>query len=105
MSRLSDEFVLKLALEDASFACREAVMSVGWNLDVVELARIVPKIGTGLTRNPSRIEILLSPADETGTTVRLDGSIRGMGPVQKGHLRGEMNRLRNAIEVTAHRAG
>lgn len=63
--------------------------------------RIVPKVGVGISRNPSNIEVLLAPADDSRTTVTLNGSIVGIGPLQKSHLRGEMNRLRNAIEVAA----
>ena len=61
----------------------------------------MPKIGVGLTRWPSNIEVLLAQADESRTTVTLNGSIGGYGPIQKNHLKGEMNRLRNAIEVAA----
>ena len=105
MTRLRDEFLIELPLEDVSWACRSAISSIGWNIKSVEPHRIVPKVGVGLTRNPSKIEVLLSEEGETHTTVTLNGSIGGIGPLQKGHLNGEMNRLRNAIEVAAHNAG
>ena len=31
----------------------------------------------------------------------MNGNIGGYGPIQKNHLKGETNRLRNAIEVAA----
>jgi hypothetical protein len=108
MSKLSDELFLQLPLEHASQACRSAIANIGWNIKSMDDRRIVPKVGVGISRNPSNIEVLLTSHDDSGTIVTLNGSIMGIGPVQKSHLRGEMNRLRNAIEVaasqTVHRA-
>lgn len=101
MTKLTDEFSLDLPEEQASLACRSAIATVGWNIKSVEPHRIVPKVGVGITRNPSKIEVLLAQVDGSRTTVTLNGSIVGIGPLQSGHLKGEMNRLRNAIEVAA----
>lgn len=101
MSKLGDDFVLDASSDEASRICRSAVATVGWNIKSIEPRRIVPKVGVGLTRWPSKIEILLSEAGDSHTTVTLHGSIGGVGPLQKSHLRGQMNRLRNAIEVAA----
>jgi len=101
MSKLSDELSLELPLEQASLACRSAIASIGWNIKSMDDRRIVPKVGVGISRNPSNIEVLLASTDDSRTTVTLNGSIVGIGPVQKSHLRGEMNRLSNAIEVAA----
>ena len=101
MTKLTDELAIDLPLDAASLACRSAIATVGWNIKSVRPHRIVPKIGVGLTRWPSKIEVLLAQADESRTTVTLNGSIGGYGPIQKNHLKGEMNRLRNAIEVAA----
>jgi len=80
------------------------IASIGWNIKSMDERRIVPKVGVGISRNPSNIEVLLASADASRTTVSLNGSIVGVGPVQKSHLRGEVNRLRNAIEVAAKQA-
>jgi Short C-terminal domain len=101
MSKLSDELSLELPLEQASMACRSSIASIGWNIKSMDDRRIVPTVGVGISRNPSNIEVLLASADDSRTTVTLNGSIVGIGPVQKSHLRGGMNRLRNAIEVAA----
>jgi Short C-terminal domain len=66
--------------------------------------RIVPKIGVGISRNPSSIEVLLAEVDQATTAVTINGSIMGVGPIQKNHLKSEVNRLRNAIEVAASQA-
>jgi hypothetical protein len=99
MTKLDNELILDMSIADASEACRGAIASIGWNIKSMEPHRIVPKVGVGLTRWPSKIEVLLSEAAATQTTVTLRGSIGGYGPVQKRHLGGQMNRLRNAIEV------
>lgn len=103
MTALTDDFPIALDVEEASWACRQAIADIGWDIALIEPRHIVPKVGAGATRNPSRIEVWLSP-DGDSTTVRFEGTIRGMGPVQKRHLTGEMNRLRNAIELAARKA-
>jgi hypothetical protein len=100
VTKLRDEFTLALPLEEAASACRRAVASIGWKVNEDGPDRIVPKIGVGLTRNPSKIEVLLSDFGDQ-TIVRLNGSILGIGPLQKGHLVAEMNRLRDEIEGAA----
>lgn len=103
MTALTDEFPLALDVEEASWACRQAIADIGWDIVSIEPRHIVPKVGAGVTRNPSRIEVWLSPAGDSAT-VTLEGRIMGMGPIQKRHLTGEMNRLRNAIELAARNA-
>lgn len=100
MTKLHDEFALTLQLEEASSACRRAVAAMGWNVKEEGPDRIVAKIGVALTRNPSKIEVLLSGFGEE-TVVRLNGSILGVGPLQRGHLNAEMSSLRNEIEAAA----
>lgn len=101
MSRLTDELSVQLPLEHASHVCRSAIASIGWNIKSMDDRCIVAKVGVGISRNPSNIEVLLASGDESRTIITLNGSIMGIGPVQKRHLGGEMNRLRNAIEVAA----
>jgi hypothetical protein len=100
VSKLHDEFRVALSVEQASSACRRAIAAIGWNAKEAGLDRIVPKIGVGVTRNPSKIEVLLHESGDQ-TVVRLNGSILGIGPLQKAHLKAEMNRLREQIEVAA----
>jgi hypothetical protein len=104
MSKLSDQFSVRLPLEDASSACHSAIDSLGWKVKVSEPTRIVPTIGFGLTRNPSKIEVLLAEEGPTSTEVTLAGSIWGVGPIQKHHLEGELTNLRNAIETAVQAA-
>jgi hypothetical protein len=100
LTKLHDEFTLTLPLAQASSACVRAVAATGWNLKEEGPHRIVTKIGVAITRNPSKIEVLLSESGDQ-TVVRLNGSILGVGPLQKGHLTAEINRLRSEIEAAA----
>lgn len=103
MSKQNENFEIALDAEQGEWAVREAVASVGWGIKDVGPGRLVPRIGVGISRNPSSIEVTWrSEGDKT--MVELRGKITGMGPIQKRHLGAEMNRLRNAIEVAAHRA-
>ncbi len=104
MSKVSDEFHVAMPLQVAEFAVKEAVASCGWGVKEQEPGRIVPRIGVGLTRNPSTIEVLISAAGDNESLVTLNGKIAGMGPLQKRHLTAEVGKLRNAIDVAVHRA-
>ena len=100
MTKLHDEFTVAVPIEEASSVCRRAISTIGWSIKEARPDRIVPTIGVGLTRNPSKIEVLLHDAGNR-TIIRLNGSIVGIGPLQKGHLSAEMNLLRDEIEVAA----
>jgi hypothetical protein len=100
VTKLFGEFTVGLGVEQTSSACRRAIAAIGWKVNEAGPDRIVPKIGVALTRNPSKIEVLLRESGDQ-TVVRLNGRILGMGPLQKSHLNAEMNRLRDEIEVAA----
>ncbi len=103
MTELSDQFQLDVPLEDASWACREAVARMDWHLDSIEPHRLVLKRSVLL--DPVTIEVLLSEAGPDATTVTLNGRLRmGFVPWDKRTLRGLMNSLRNAVEVAARRS-
>lgn len=104
MSRYSEEFIVDLPSREAEFAVKEAVASCGWGIKEQEAGRIVPRIGVGLTRNTSKIEVSMRGDGEAKTTVTLTGKIAGMGPLQKRHLTAEVGKLRNAIDVAVYRA-
>jgi hypothetical protein len=104
VTRLRDEFTVGLRVEQTSSVCRRAIATIGWPVKEAGPDRIVPKIGVGLTRNPSKIEVVLSESGDQ-TVVRLNGRILGIGPLQRGHLNAEMNRLRDEIEDAAREEG
>ena len=51
----------------------------------------------------AKVEVMIEE-DGDGSEVLLNGSITGMGPVQKGHLRGQLGALRNKIDLAAQDA-
>src|SRR5689334_22143611 len=82
VTKLHDEFTIALPVKRGSFACLDAIATVGWDARAAGPDRIVAKIGVGVTRNPSKIEVLLSESGDQ-TMVRLNGSIIGIGPPAK----------------------
>lgn len=105
MSKVSDEFPVAMSSQETEFAVKEAVANCGWGVKAQEPGRIVPRIGVGLTRNPSQIEVLISADGDKRSLVRLNGKIAGVGPLQKRHLTAEVGKLRNAIDVAIYQAG
>lgn len=97
MSKITDELSLDLSAAEAELACKQAVAALGWGIQSAEPGRIVPRIGVGISRNPSKIEVLIE--SDVQTTICLNGRIVGIGPLQKRHVTAEVNKLRNAIEV------
>ena len=57
MTKLSDQFQLDVPLEDASWACREAVARMDWHLDSIEPHRLVLKRGSSGIHVGSATEI------------------------------------------------
>ncbi len=104
MPKFRDEFHLPLNESDTFLACREAIAQTGWR--VMELAhnRIVCKEvspqGTSFTW-AAQVEVVVAGLQADGTQVTLYGSIFGLGPVQSGHLKGQVGNLRNRIEIIA----
>jgi hypothetical protein len=102
VSMASDEFQLELPFESAWWACRQAVVDVGWEVESIVPDRLVTRTSWwGFARDPATIEVRLSDAGSGSTMIVVSGRIRWWG---KRQLEGEMKRLRNAIEVAAHRS-
>lgn len=104
MSKVSEEFSVDLPLQEAEFAVKEAVAHCGWGVKEQGAGRIVPRIGVGVTRNPSKIEVLIFE-DGAGVVITLKGKINGVGPLQRRHITAEVGKLRNAIDVAIYQAG
>ena len=103
MSRDSSEFRLELPVEAAAWACREAMVTMGWGVESIEPHRLVMRRGWwGFSRDPAAIEILLSEAGPQATRIVLNGHLRWERSGRELHR--EMNRFRNAVEVAARRS-
>lgn len=101
---VSDELRLELPTESAAWTCREATVSMGWEVESIEPNRLVMRRSWGgfSNRDPATIEVVLSEIGAAATKIVLSGRTHRLGSMR--NLAGEMNRLRNAIEVAAHRS-
>jgi hypothetical protein len=102
--KLDDELILALSPSDALRACVYAIGILGWEIVDREANHVAVRRGSGLTRNRSTIEVLIVEQAAGQTSVTLKGSIEGIGPIQKGHLKAMMEELHNAVEREARGA-
>jgi hypothetical protein len=95
-----------LPADAAEQACRRAISDLGWRLLEDDGRRLVVKEvspkATSFTW-AAKVEVVVEAAG-VGSEILLNGSITGMGPVQKGHLRGQLGALRNKIDLAAQDA-
>ena len=104
MTTASERFLVDLASEPASWACREAVAKMDWQVETIQPARMTVKRSFGfLNADNVRIEIVLSDEGPDVTAVALKGRLSwGIGRWDKKTLTSWMNTTRNAIEVAAN---
>jgi hypothetical protein len=104
MSKHREEFELHTPLGEAVIACRKAVADLGWRVLEQSEKRLVCKEvapqGTSFTW-AAQVEIALARESPDTTKVTLNGSIFGLGPIQSGHLKGQVGNLRNRIELVS----
>ena len=103
MSKHRDTLELDLPAGAAEQACRRAISELGWRLLEDEGRRLVvkevsPKV-TSFTW-AAKVEVVIKE-NSAGSEILLNGSITGMGPVQNGHLRGQLGALRNRIGLAS----
>ena len=104
MSRYADEFVVGVPLQEAVELCREAVSGLGWEVLEQTGPRIVCHESLPEVRLWSaKVEIELSAHGQDTTLIHIEGSFFGFGPVPSRHVKGQVGRLRNEIEVVAKR--
>jgi len=102
MSKHEDTFTVELPLPETLEVCKEASAILGWKIldetnNYISCKEVTSQI-TSFTW-PAKVDVYLE-TNEKHTTIRFAGSIWGLGPIQSGHLHGQMGRFRNLIEVT-----
>ena len=106
LSKHHDTLQVDLPVDAAEQACRRAISDLGWRLLEDDGGRLVVKEvspkATSFTW-AAKVEVVVEDAG-AGSEILLNGSITGMGPVQKGHLRGQLGALRNKIDLAAQDA-
>jgi len=81
--------------------CREAVASIGWRVLESGRTRLRCKevsVQSTSFNWPAEVTIELT-TDEPNTIITLNGSIFGFGPIQSGHLEGQVGNLSNRIVI------
>jgi hypothetical protein len=99
VTRLSGEFETDLASPEALAACAEAIDRLGYRIESVEADRIVSYAEAGNTGDPARIEIVVRDA-VGGSELRITGSSRTAGELERQALIAELDRARDAIAVS-----
>jgi hypothetical protein len=100
MSKLSEQMQLGVPEDRARQICADAVAQLGWRNEQ-EAGALVAKPGMGMTKWPSKLTVTVSTAGDAVSSVNIDGSILGVGPVQKKHLRKDIADFRSAVEQRA----
>jgi hypothetical protein len=104
MSKLSEQVPVGVPEAQARQICADAVGQLGWRNEQ-EGDALVAKPGMGMTKWPSKLTVTVSGAGEGASSVNIDGSILGVGPVQKKHLRNDIAAFRSAVEQRAATPG
>lgn len=102
MSKHREEFELYIPISEVRIACRKAAAELGWRVLEQNEKRLICKEktpqGTSFTW-AAQVEIALALESPDRTKITLNGSIFGLGPIQSGHLKGQVGNLRNRIEL------
>ena len=104
MSKISEQMPLGVPEGQAKQICADAVGKLGWRNEQ-EGDALVAKPGMGMTKWPSKLTVTVSAAGDGASSVNIDGSILGVGPVQKKHLRKDIADFRSAVEQQAEAGG
>ncbi len=102
MTSLTGDFQIDLPVPDTLVACAEAIDGLGWDIETVEINRIVSYAKTG-TPHPPKIEVVLNESEE-GTDVRIIGTDSEAGPLPQDALIAELSRVRGAIQSSLEKA-
>lgn len=106
MSKHRQQFHLNVSSALALELCQEVAVRLGWRVlslsgSTITIKEVSPQI-TGFTW-PARIDVSISPASDNACNITLDGSISGIGPIQRNHLQGQMGRFLNDLSLSVDR--
>jgi hypothetical protein len=104
LTRLRGDFQTDLLPPDALSACAEAIDGLGWRIETVDARRIVSYAVSTAGHGEARVDVLLSESDGT-TDVRIVGSDSEAHPLPQEQLIAELDRAREAIQVSIEDAG
>lgn len=93
MSKVYDEIPLSANTNDAPRICRQAIAQLGWRvLEQSDTRFVVKEVSPQATSFTlaAKVELVIEPGSGSGSVVRLNGAISGVGPIQKNHLKGQV---------------
>ncbi len=98
MSRHDDSFQLAVPPEETKNLCGQAIVSLGW--PIVDLGygwSTSESFGFGFTW-PVTMQVIINYGDEGKSSITINASNFGFGPIQSSHVRGKVATLRQRIE-------
>ncbi len=109
MSKSNLIFIITLPVDKIRNICKKAISEIGWRIlnegnsyyiikEEVNKMNMMNLVNT----NCAKIEVTWSNYNDS-TKILLDGSIIGFGPIQSNHLKGQIGRLKNIIEIFAEK--
>lgn len=102
MSKYNDELSVNLSVDDSMDICKTVIAKLGWAVLEQSTNRIRCKETGKFDINKANffadIEIILNTGVDN-TKINLYGSVFGMGPFASKHILGEVQKLKNMIEV------
>lgn len=106
MSKHRQEFRLNVSSAVALELCQEVAVRLGWRVlslsgSTITVKEVSPQI-TGFTW-PARIDVSIAATSDSACEITLDGSISGIGPIQRNHLQGQMGRFLNDLSLSVDR--
>jgi hypothetical protein len=100
MSQHAERFVLREPLHLVAEACQQAAAQMGWRVldqrcDYIRLKEVATALACG---SPVQIDVCLTQAAQA-TSVDIRGGSLGFGPIQSGHVRGQVGAFVNRLQV------
>ena len=102
MSKYNDDFSVNYPIEDVLIICKSTIAKLGWAILEQSSSKIRCKETGRFDLNKTNffadVEIVLSSVSNS-TKINLNGSNFGLGPFASKHIQGEVQKLKNMIEV------
>lgn len=107
MSKHVQEFDLKASGAQVLEMCQEVAVRMGWRVLAISSSTMTLKeVSSQVTSFtlPARIDVSISTTADDSCHITLNGSISGIGPIQRNHLQGQMGRFLNDLSLSIDRS-
>jgi len=105
MSKHNDEFTVPLSIKKTMKVCKEAAAELGWRImnegdNYISCKEVSPQIISFTWA--AKIDVYVE-GNNNESIISLNGSIFSMGPIQSGHLKGQLGKLKNLIQLSVNK--